>query len=240
MKKKLIIIFSIINVLLLSLFGAVHSYLSDYYHADTIATSSLESTDNITITDEDDYIVFKPKEYTTGIIFYPGGKVEADSYAPLCEEYAENRIMVVLVKMPKNIPFLGQNRADKIVKDQSVEHWYMAGHSLGGLCASNYISSHVDEYDGLILLASYSLKDLSDTELKVLSLYGSKDGILNMDNYEKYRTNLPSTTIEEILYGGNHSQFGSYGLQEGDGVATISATLQVEETVQYTKILMEE
>ncbi len=240
MKKKVIIICSIIGVLLLTLFGVSYSYVSDYYHANTVALNMLENTDDVTVTEENDWIVFSPKEYTSGIIFYPGGKVEAESYAPLCQEYAKSGILTILVKMPLNIPFFGQNRADEIRDAYQVDHWYMVGHSLGGLCAANYISEHVEEYEGIIFLASYTTKDLSNTNLKVLSLYGSNDKVLNKESYEKYHTNLPSSMMEEVLFGGNHSQFGSYGLQEGDGIATITPTLQWEETVQYTKMLMGE
>ena len=38
---------------------------------------------------------------------------------------------------------------------------------------------------------------------------------------------------EQIIKGGNHSQFGSYGLQEGDGKASISAGEQRAQTVRF-------
>ena len=59
----------------------------------------------------------------------------------------------------------------------------MGGHSLGGAMAAEYVSKHVDEFDGLYLFAAYSTADLSDSDLRVFSVYGSEDGVLDMDKY---------------------------------------------------------
>ena len=37
-----------------------------------------------------------------------------------------------------------------------------------------------------------------------------------------------------MIKGGNHAQFGSYGVQKGDGKAVISASEQLEEAVRLT------
>lgn len=238
--KKILLIVSItLLVLIAGGFIGFDMYVDDYYHSDTNCEPALTTDETITVKDTDDFITFEPKEYDTGIIFYPGGKVEAESYAPLCRKWSEEGIYVVIVKMPYNLAILDEDKASEVTNNK-VEHWYMAGHSLGGVCASDYISEHVDAFDGLILLASYSTKDLSDSELKVLSIYGSNDEVLNKDSYSKNRDNLPSNTMEEIIFGGNHCQFGSYGYQDGDGMASISREEQWKMTVEYTKMLLEE
>ena len=79
--------------------------------------------------------------------------------------------------------------------------------------AANYAAAHSEDYDGLILLAAYSTKDLTQTPLRVLSVYGSEDGVMNRETYGKNWANLPSNTTEIILDGGCHAQFGSYGPQ---------------------------
>ena len=38
--------------------------------------------------------------------------------------------------------------------------------------------------------------------------------------------NLPADTEWITIEGGNHAQFGDYGVQDGDGEATISAEMQ--------------
>lgn len=52
------------------------------------------------------------------------------------------------------------------------------------------------------------------TNMDVISLYGSEDGVLNREKYLDYRGNLPKSTEEIIIEGGNHAGFGSYGLQD--------------------------
>ena len=42
---------------------------------------------------------------------------------------------------------------------------------------------------------------------------------------------MPANFTEFIIEGGNHGQFGSYGLQEGDGAATITPEQQWNITV---------
>jgi pimeloyl-ACP methyl ester carboxylesterase len=106
----------------------------------------------------------------------------------------------------------------------------MGGHSLGGAMAASYVSKNEDDFRGLVLLAAYSTADLSDSDLHVISLYGSEDGVLNMEKYEKYRSNLPEDTAEDIIDGGCHAYFGMYGEQRGDGEAKITN----EEQILYT------
>ena len=98
--------------------------------------------------------------------------------------------------------------------------------------AAAYLADHVDEYEGLILLGSYSTADLSDTELEVISIYGSEDKVLNRDKYNENRQNLPDDFVEVVIDGGCHAHFGLYGAQDGDGTPTISSTEQVRITVE--------
>ncbi len=98
--------------------------------------------------------------------------------------------------------------------------------------AANYAAAHSEDYDGLILLAAYSTKDLTQTRLRVLSVYGSEDGVLNREAYEKNRSNLPADITEIILDGGCHAQFGSYGPQDADDIPTISGEEQIRQTAE--------
>ena len=73
--------------------------------------------------------------------------------------------------------------------------------------------------------------DLSSAGLKVISIYGSEDGVLNMEKYAANKMNLPASFEEHIIDGGCHAGFGSYGAQDGDGTPTITGDAQIEETV---------
>jgi pimeloyl-ACP methyl ester carboxylesterase len=114
----------------------------------------------------------------------------------------------------------------------------MAGHSLGGLMVASYISENAKNFEGIILLASYSTADLSNSDLNVLSIYGSNDGVLNMEKYSEYKPNLPEDFNEFIIDGGCHAYFGAYGEQEGDKKATITRDEQIKITVdEITKFI---
>lgn len=181
----------------------------------------------------DGVTVFAPEKPTAGLIFYPGGKVEHTAYAPLLRTCAEKGFLCALVRMPCNLAVFNINGADGIQEQfPDVEHWYISGHSLGGAIAASYAASHADELDGLILLAAYSTKDLTQTSLRVLSIYGSEDGVLNRESFDENRVNLPADTTEIILDGGCHAQFGSYGPQDGDGTPTISGEEQIKQTAE--------
>ncbi len=231
MKKKIILF--VIIVLILSLVGCTVYYINDYYHAEETAVSLITTPkENVVVTEENGVFTFKPQNSTKGIIFYPGGKVEAESYSPLMNSLAKEGILSVLVTMPGNLAVLDMNAADGICEQYpEIESWYMAGHSLGGSMAASYIAENTEEFDGVILLASYSTADLSGSGLEVLSIYGSNDGVLNMEKYKECKTNLPEDFSEFIIDGGCHAYFGAYGEQDGDGEAEITREQQIEITV---------
>ena len=183
-----------------------------------------QSSDGITYIEGDSFFVVKPEvselNNMPGIIFYPGGLVEYQAYLPLMEKCARKGAFCILVEMPFDFAFMDYQAAGKFLKlYPQITRWYMAGHSLGGAMAASYVSRHQNEFEGLILLAAYSTHDISESGLKVLSIYGSNDGVLNKAHYEKYRKNLPAVGngfTEIIIEGGNHAQFASYGAQKGD------------------------
>ena len=57
-------------------------------------------------------------------------------------------------------------------------------------------------------------------------MYGTEDRVLNRNQYESRRENLPADFTERVIEGGCHAWFGSYGPQKGDGTPTISAEEQ--------------
>lgn len=233
MKHKGLIIGSAIFLGIIALLIiAFFVYVGSYYEADVeaIAAFDYEGFDIREI--DDGTIAYVPKEeYDTGIIFYPGGKVEYSAYIPLMKSIASRGVLCILVDMPFNLAVFDIDRADGIYEGfVSVDNWYMAGHSLGGSMACEYVSSNLSFFKGVILLASYSAVDLSESQLKVLSIYGSVDEVLNKESYEGSKANLPKDTTEYVILGGNHAYFGVYGEQDGDGEATITNSEQIEET----------
>jgi len=219
----------------LIIFACFTVYTASYYHAGEQALSALQSDDAVTVTvQENGNIIFAPSAAERGLIFYPGGKVEHTAYAPLLKALAEEGWHCVLVKMPLRLAVLDTDAADGIPKQfPSISEWYIGGHSLGGAMAANYAAEHADSYAGLILLGSYSTKDISETGLNTYTLYGSEDKVLNLVKYESYRDNLPANAQELIIDGGCHAYFGDYGPQDGDGKPAITAMEQVRISVDF-------
>ena len=235
--KKRRIGLPVLAAVLLALVLGCGAYVGDYYRA---GEETMVHSETVTVEITETRAVFTPEEPKAGLIFYPGGKVEFTAYAPLMAALAERDILCVLVKMPFNLAVLDVNAAEGIREQfPEVERWYLAGHSLGGSMAASCAASHAEAFEGLILLAAYSTADLTETGLKVLSLYGDRDGVLDMEKYEGYRANFPEDAVETVIEGGNHAQFGSYGPQDGDGEAAISRQEQLDITVEAVLALVE-
>lgn len=230
-----------IGFLVLILIAAVafKVYSSNCYREDKYTIRAVEEEFQGKVDSFSDHngTVFIPKdqEIKAVIVFYPGGKVEYSAYSGFMYELAGRGIVCILPRMPENLAFLRIDAADIITRGYTDEvaiceesDWYLAGHSLGGVAASSYIAEHAEEYKGLILCASYPASDLSDLDLSLLSLYGTEDKVLNFDKYENSKMLWPEDSTEYAIEGGNHSYFGSYGLQAGDGRPTITNREQMQ------------
>ena len=195
--------------------------------------------EGVTVQETDDGLAFVPREARAGFIFYPGGKVDHTAYAPLMQALAKEGVLCVLTDMPFHLAVLDMNAADGIREMYpDIGRWYLGGHSLGGSMAAYYAAAHADQLQGLVLLGSYSSKDLSATGLEVLSIYGSEDQVMNRSKYNACRAMLPADLTELILEGGCHAGFGLYGPQKGDGTPAISAEEQIRQTAQAIHAFM--
>ncbi len=136
--------------------------------------------------------------------------------------------------MPFNLAFFGSNKADDVIVNHSeIDTWIISGHSLGGVFASDYAVNNQDKIDGVVYLAAYPSADASNATFKALSLRGSLDNLTResdiSDNKNKFQANTTFITIE----GGNHFNFGNYGVQEGDNNSTITREEQQNQAVNY-------
>ncbi|WP_270316557.1 alpha/beta hydrolase [Lactococcus petauri] len=225
LKKIVLWVVSILLVLLAA--GFIYIKFSTYHptpQASNIA-SQAEKADNA--------LVFKGNPDKASVIFYQGALVDNTSYSIWAGKVAEAGYSVYLLKEPLNLAIFNPNLAEKVIKDEQLSQYIVGGHSLGGVMASRFAAGHQDNsaLEGVFFLASYpdqkgSLKDFKG---KVLSIVGTKDGVLNQSSYDKAKTYLPQQTINVELEGGNHAGFGSYGAQKGDNQADISNEKQQEE-----------
>lgn len=223
-KWKLLLL--IITTAIILMMAGFYIYTLDYYLASPEVASSvgasrlfIETTDNLTIIHADE-----SNRTGDGIIFYPGGKVEANAYLPLLIGLAENGYTSVLVKMPFNLAVFGIDHAKKAVSEvPEISRWSVVGHSLGGAMASSHMAKNHETYHTLILLGAYPINDAS---IPTLAIYGTYDLMLDLEKVSD------ADKVMEII-GGNHANFGNYGAQEGDGVALISRDEQQAQTIRW-------
>jgi len=185
-------------------------------------------------------ITFQPADgsATRGLVVYPGGMVEPRAYAVAAREIAETGAFVAVVPFPGNLPITDPMRGlGTVMANPQIQHWAVAGHSLGGVAASIWaFANPAGKLEGIAFWASYpapamppnAAADLSASGLKAISITASHDGVLNWPAYEATRDLLPAATYFATIRGGNHAQFGYYGEQDGDQPALIARAHQHE------------
>lgn len=206
-------------------------YVEQYYRSDEAAEEALVSDENVSVERTGYGWYFDGPGEESALVFYPGGKVEETAYAPLLHELAAEGLDACLVKVPFRLAFLGIGKADEAMALHKYMRWYVGGHSLGGVASALYAAENEGALDGIVLLGAYSTKKLSD-DMDAILIRGSEDGVLDLKAYEENLGNVPTDAEEVVIVGGNHAQFGSYGVQKGDGTAQISPAEQWGETTQ--------
>lgn len=229
--QKLLIALGVAALLLALCAGAFFWYVSDYYPAEDVALDVMAQDSGISV--QGSLTVLSPSVPTdTAILFYPGAKVEAEAYLPLLNRLRQQTgATCILVHMPFRMAIFDADAAEEVMEQfPDIQHWYMAGHSMGGAMASQFASEHPDEVDGLILLGAYLYGDYP--EENTLTVYGSLNQ--SVEDHIGYTQNI----VE--IQGGNHAQFGNYGPQKGDLPATISAEEQQEQTADAVEDFLHE
>lgn len=159
LRNKLLVAGGVLLLLLVIIAGEFFWYVSDYYRAEDVAMEVLEQGTGISV--QENLTILSPSYPTdTAVIFYPGAKVEAEAYLPLLDQIRQTGVTCILVHMPFHMAIFDSNAAEDVMAQfPDVQHWYMAGHSMGGAMASQFASNHPDDIDGLILLGAYIYGD---------------------------------------------------------------------------------
>ncbi len=241
--RKIIRIALLVIIISFILYGG--AWIMESYEPDTLALIAMQSTEKVTVDSTDDTISFTPVSGTSrpGLLYYPGAKVEPEAYAVMAQRLAETGIPVVIVKMPFNFAVFDADKAMALKETLGIpDTWAIGGHSLGGSMAAKVVYDNPDAFDALILFASYPAgksNDLSTSTLNVLSISGSLDAFVTKEKRDAKKPFLPNSTIYYEIEGGNHGQFGNYGLQKGDNEATITSEVQMNQIVENVIKLME-
>lgn len=232
--KKQKIIKSILILLLCSIIG-FFIWLSSYYAPTQQAELYLKSDDYVEVSIDNNFICYTPKNTAPkkGFILYPAAKVDAKAYSQICNMIAAKGYQVVAVDMPFNYPAFGKNKANEIIQKYSdIQSWVLGGDSLGGLVATRYVNSNISKIDGVVFISSYPIDSyLKEINMNVLSIWGSKDGVINFQSLIDAKKKLPEKTTYLEIEGANHSQFGDYGIYKNDEEALIDGDKQKQKTV---------
>jgi hypothetical protein len=201
-----------------------------------IEIAEVERTEHVTIGKYLKYRTISPIDYNTdhGLIFYPGARIESNSYIRKLSAISnQSKVKIVIGEPFLNLAFFSINQADQLqFAFPEVKHWYMGGHSLGGSMACYYASKHAATIKGVILLGTYCGVDISKSNLEVLSINGEEDGVFPVSKVMSAKSELPQNAKVVIVPGLNHAQFGDYGPQPGDNDPRISDTAAVKEMVK--------
>lgn len=196
-----------------------------------------------------------------GLLFYPGGLVDAHVYDEILGAFSSRTgIRVVVVKMPFDLAVFAKNSGLKVIADYpEIGRWVIGGHSLGGAMAASSVKDNRDVYQGLILMDSYPPDgdSLKDWDGSVLSLFSSVEKVSDPERMEKTLSLIPPATwltgenreypaahsnysVIHRIDGGSHSYFGTYGPQRGDVPPTISREAFHGEVIDFMTQYFEE
>ncbi len=205
------------------------------------ALAALESDAKVTVTQTSNYVSFMPAGATPtkAFLFYPGGHVDYRAYAAPLHKLAEQGYLAILLPVRLNLAFFDINAADRAIPDfPQIQDWAVGGHSLGGVAASMYAAKN-QNVDGVAFWASYPANDaLKNSNKAFTSIYGTLD-MGGVESFQSSASILPADTQFVVIEGGNHSQFGNYGLQPGDNPATITWQEQQAQAVAATGKLLD-
>jgi len=219
LKISTIVIVSLVLLLVLGLF----IYTRDSYGPLEAMTAEINTLDldDIEMIDDFDQISYFVDQPKKNIVIVPGGKVKPESYQYVAIKLALSGYDVTIVKTLFNLAIITPNYGARFLKD-GIDN-VVIGHSLGGTVASMF-SHNDDRVSDIIFLASYPISDVSNKN--VLILTGEFDTVLDIQDVDNSANLLPQNVVKYEILGGNHAQFGWYGPQSGDGVATIDTKTQ--------------
>ena len=193
------------------------------------ALAAMESDAVVSVTETPTEIALVPTggASETGVFFQPGALVDARAYVAVLRPLAEAGFTVVIPKQPLSIAFLALGAFDGAsAAHPEISEWVLGGHSLGGTVAAIEANTAAvadpASIAGLLFFASYPADDMSDADFSVLSISGTEDALATPEKIEASRATVPTSAEFVVIDGASHAQFGSYGLQSGDGTATIS------------------
>jgi hypothetical protein len=148
---------------------------------------------------EDDYYLFEAESPTTDTcyIYYPGGLVNAEAYAPYATEVAAAGTHTFLLRLTLDLAMLDVDAAEDAKQSEfakaNCKNFVLGGHSLGGIGIALYGAKHPQ--DGLLFISSYAHKEdlVNNHQGPVMVVSASNDLLATKEEIEEAKVNLPAT-----------------------------------------------
>lgn len=212
---------------------------NQFYQAKGFDQAILSSDQRIVVELSREYLIFTPRmgQQAAALLFYAGHRVEPTAYAPMARTIAEHGYKTIIINLPYNAGTDSAFKAQSIAKaktmiagDTTIKRWLIGGHSLGGFLAACFACVHAELVDELVMIGTDwgPRFDFSSLPMKTTYVYGTNDGLLSTEKLRTIAKLLPPHANWIRIEGGNHSQFGWYGLQRGDLEPGISREKQQE------------
>lgn len=206
-------------------------------------TAAMESDEEVEVTlmEDGDWLVMSPAKTApaAGLILYPEGRMEIQSYALVGRQIAKEGYLVVVLsrRLDREYDLIEEKERIGAVMSTypDIDTWVIGAHTFGGPVAVDYAANHPERVAGLVLWAGRvdGADSLVDSSLPVLMVYGTVDdektGFL-----AGAKTHLPEHTIWVEIEGGNRTQFANFGPMSADPGATITSEEQQAQAIAAT------
>ena len=217
------------------------------FKATPTAAAAMRSENNVVVIDKLGWYEMQPVgkdkagktvKPTAALVFVPGARVDPRAYAELLRPLAQAGNVVAVLKAPFGIALARSDQIEEVLRvHPEITNWAVGGHSLGGTAAASFADEH-EEVKALVLYASYPARPIERTDLKVLSISGSADGLATTADIDASKAHLPPDSLYVVIRGAVHSDFGDYGEQPGDGSRTIDHAAAQTEIQKATSDLL--
>ncbi|MBN2499242.1 MAG: hypothetical protein JXB38_00665 [Anaerolineales bacterium] len=237
MKKSTILILVVLGAILL--LGLNYAFFSGMILGlGPEVKAALESDAQVQVV-ENKYLAFLPQGQTatTGLLFFPEGRQDVQTYAVPARAIAEEGYAVILMsRRGADIDADEEQRLPTVMADfPEIENWVIGGHTWGGVVGSGYALNHLDQFSGIVLWATRMDElDLSGLDLPVLYVFGTNDDENVAGELTAGKAHLPPDVVWVPVEGGNRVGFASFGPMAADVGADITEAEQQVQAAQAT------
>lgn len=173
-------------------------------------------------------------EPTVGVVFYAGNPVDYRDYGTLLTALASHGYLVISPEFPFDTALFNITAGEEYMKQYpGIRKWFLAGHSHDGGVSTAEVDLRPDLFTGVILIDPVIGIPVPMASFPVLLFHATEDFVCPQTFHEIVKAELSATDLTEVIIeGGNHAQFGDYGVQAFDGAARISQKEQIDITTQ--------